>query len=41
MIGGSNPDKVLILYPIDTHMDDEIMPKEMEQISKDIAAGKF
>lgn len=32
MIGGSNEDKVLVLYPIDTHMDDEVMPKEMERV---------
>lgn len=34
LIGGSNEDKVVVLYPIDTHMDDEVMPKEMEAISK-------
>lgn len=40
MIGGSNPDKILILYPIDTHMDDEVMPLEMKQIMKDLEEGK-
>jgi len=34
VVGGSNEDKVVVLYPIDTHMDDEVMPKEMEAISK-------
>lgn len=40
LMGGSKEDKIIVLYPIDTHMDDEIMPiateKMMAQIESDI-----
>lgn len=41
LIGGSNEDKVIVLYPIDTHMDDEIMPVEMEKVMREIKGEKF
>ena len=30
MVGGSNEDKVVILYPDGTHLHDEVMPLEMD-----------